>query len=178
MQIVYEAVQKPRYRPTSHQWRRTPLSRFCKLWSQLTLCDGVLCRQYTPQPLGTGVTVPILPKSLQRQALQQCHDSPVAGHQGYNKTLECPADYQSWLQSMYCHFGQKWVRLHRGPMWSVVTYQNPDSVANNQHTWRYVQMHSHAKFIFVLHPVPRHWLTSLQFQTGQSGMILQPARQL
>ena len=35
---------------------------------------------------------------------------------------------------MYCHFGQKWLRLHRGPMWSVVSSQNPDSVANNQHT--------------------------------------------
>ena len=33
---------------------------------------------------------------------------------------------------MYCHFGQKWLRLHRGPMWSVVSSQNPDSVANNQ----------------------------------------------
>ena len=88
LQVVYEAVKKPKYRPTFRQWRGTPLSRYCKLWSQLTLCDGVLCRQYTPQPLETVVTVPILPKSLQRQALQHCHDSPVAGHQGVNKTLE------------------------------------------------------------------------------------------
>ena len=66
LRVVYEAVQKSRYKPTSRQWRRTPLSRYCKLWSQLTLCDGVLCRRYTPQPLGTVITVPILPKSLQR----------------------------------------------------------------------------------------------------------------
>ena len=69
LQVVYEAVQKSRCKPTSRQWRRTPLSRYCKLWSQLTLCDGVLCRRYTPQPLGTVITVPIFPKSLQRQAL-------------------------------------------------------------------------------------------------------------
>ena len=84
LQIVCEAVKKPGYRPTSRQWRGTPLSRYYKLWSQLTLCDRVLCQQYTPQPLGTVVTVLILPKSLQRQALQQCHDSPAAGPQGIN----------------------------------------------------------------------------------------------
>ena len=70
LQIVYEAVKKPRYRPTSRQWCGTPLSTYYKLWSQLTLCDGVLCRQYTPQPLETVVTIPILPKSLQQQAIQ------------------------------------------------------------------------------------------------------------
>ena len=48
---------------------------------------------------------------------------------------------------MYCHFGQKWLRLHRGPMWSVVSSQNPDSVANiaSSILWMYVQMHSYAK---------------------------------
>ena len=43
LQTVYEAVQNPRYRPTSRQWRTTPLSRYCKLWPQLIVCDGVLC---------------------------------------------------------------------------------------------------------------------------------------
>ena len=112
LQTVYEAVQNPRYRPTSRQWRRTPLSRYCKLWPQLILCDGVLCQQYTPQPLGTVVTVPILPKSLQRQALQQCHDSPVAGHQGFNKTLELLRKEAYWVNMIsdvesYCRQCQK-----------------------------------------------------------------------
>ena len=97
LRVVYEAVQKSRYRPTSRQWRRTPLSRYCKLWSQLTLCDGVLCRRYTPQPLGTVITVPILPKSLRRQALQHCHDSSLAGHQGVNKTLEFLRKEAYWI---------------------------------------------------------------------------------
>ena len=43
LQIVYEAVKKPVYRPTSCQWRGIPLSRYYKLWSQLTLYDGFLC---------------------------------------------------------------------------------------------------------------------------------------
>jgi len=87
MHKVYEAVKRGMERPTSRQWRQPPLSRYSKLWSQLKLCDGVLCQQYTPQPLGTTSTVPILPKSLQRQALQRCHDSPSPGHQGFDKTL-------------------------------------------------------------------------------------------
>ncbi len=31
----------------------------------------------------------------------------------------CPQDYRSWLETMYCQFGQKWAKLHHGPMWSV-----------------------------------------------------------
>ena len=88
LKLVYEAVQKFKDRPASYQWRKSPLFRYRKLWPQLLLCDSVLCRRYTPQPLGTVVTVPILPKSLQTQALQQCHDSPAAGHQGSDKTLQ------------------------------------------------------------------------------------------
>ena len=97
LQVVYEAVQQHTHRPTSCQQHQSTLSRYCKLWSQLTLCEGVLCRQYTPQPLGTAVTVPILPKSLQRRALQQCHDSPSAGHQGFNKTLELLHKEAYWV---------------------------------------------------------------------------------
>ena len=41
--LVYEAVQKSRNRPTSHQWHRSPFSRYRKLWTQLTICDNVLC---------------------------------------------------------------------------------------------------------------------------------------
>jgi len=28
-------------------------------------------------------------------------------------------DYRLWLQTMYCNFGEKWVKLHRGPMWCI-----------------------------------------------------------
>lgn len=28
---------------------------------------------------------------------------------------KCPDDYVSWLETMYCLFGNKWSKLHRGP---------------------------------------------------------------
>ena len=43
LQLVYEAVQKLKYRPTSPQWHKSPLARYRKLWPQLLLCDSVLC---------------------------------------------------------------------------------------------------------------------------------------
>lgn len=33
----------------------------------------------------------------------------------------CPEDCRAWLQTMYSHFGQKWTRLHHGPMWSLAS---------------------------------------------------------
>ena len=110
--LVYGAVQKSRNRPTSRQWHRSPFSRYRKLWTQLTICDNVLCRQYIPQPSGTVVTVPILPQSLQRQALQECHDSPAAGHQGFNKSLKLLRKKAYWTSMIsdvetYCRQCQK-----------------------------------------------------------------------
>ena len=40
LQVVYEAVQQHIYRPISCQWHQSPLSRYYKPWSQLTLCEG------------------------------------------------------------------------------------------------------------------------------------------
>ena len=41
--------------------------------------------------------------------------------------MKCPTDYRLWRQTMYCHFGQKWAKLHHGPMWSAVrTNQQKD----------------------------------------------------
>ena len=28
-------------------------------------------------------------------------------------------NYRQWLQTMYCNFGEKWAKLHHGPMWCV-----------------------------------------------------------
>ena len=110
--LVYEAVQKSRNRPISCQWHRSPFSRYRKFWAQLTICDKVLCRRYIPQPSGTVVTVPILPQSLQTQALQECHDSPAAGHQGFNKSLELLLKKAYWTSMIsdvetYCRQCQK-----------------------------------------------------------------------
>ena len=97
LQIVYEAKQKSISRPTSRRWHQSPLSRYRKLWPQLSLCDGVLCRKYIPQPLGSMVTVPVLPQCLQGDALYRCHDAPSAGHQGFRKTLENLRNEAYWV---------------------------------------------------------------------------------
>ena len=107
LQIVYEAMQKSNNKPTSRLWHQSPLSRYRKLWPQLCLCDGVLCRKYTPQPLRSVVTVPILPQCLQEHALYGCHDTPSAGHQGFRKTLENLRREAYWVHmvsdaELYC----------------------------------------------------------------------------
>ena len=54
--------------PQSSEWRRSPLSRYKQLWPQLFLHDGIVCRQYAPNPNLPPVTVPIIPAS-QRSSL-------------------------------------------------------------------------------------------------------------
>ena len=34
------------------------------------------------------------------------------------KVPRCPDDYRLWIQTMYTQFGQKWPKLHHGPMWT------------------------------------------------------------
>ena len=66
-----------------------PLCRFKQLWKQLLVADGdTLCQKYAPGPPESVVTVPVLPPSLQQEALRLSHDVPTAGHQGVEKTLE------------------------------------------------------------------------------------------
>ena len=42
---------------------------------------------YAPGPTSDVLTVPVMPHSLQQQALQHSHNDPSAGHQGADKTL-------------------------------------------------------------------------------------------
>ena len=39
----------------------------------------------------------------------------------YMQVPSCPVDYRLWQQTMYCQFGQKWAKLHHGPLWSVAS---------------------------------------------------------
>ncbi|XP_065887166.1 uncharacterized protein [Dysidea avara] len=53
----------------------------------------------------------------------------------FHTQISCPPDYRSWQQSMYCQFGQKWTKLLRGPMWSVVfSGQSSEEAENNSHS--------------------------------------------
>lgn len=83
--------------PQVGEWRQFPLRRYRQLWAQLKVVDGVLCRQYIPSPLSGFVTVPILPPGLRRQALIRNHDTPSAGHQGSDRTLERLRNEAYWV---------------------------------------------------------------------------------
>ena len=72
--------------PQSSEWRRSPLSRYKQLWPQLFLHDGIVCRQYAPNPNLPPVTVPIIPASQRSSLFKQYHDIPSAGHLGFEKT--------------------------------------------------------------------------------------------
>jgi len=47
-----------------------------------------VCRCYCPGPNSEVITVPVLPKTLQQDALCQVHNVLYAGHQGQDKTLQ------------------------------------------------------------------------------------------
>ena len=75
----------PMYVPSDTTWNKPPLCKFKQLWKQLLVADGgILCRKYSPGPLEPVVTVPVLPPSLQQEALWLNH---TAGHQEVDKTL-------------------------------------------------------------------------------------------
>eukprot|EP00731_Ephydatia_muelleri_P006639 Em0003g887a len=86
---VIEALKTSRSKPSS--WSEQPLRRYAQLWQQLvvTAVDGIACRRYSPGPCDDVIEVPLIPETLRKQALQSCHDVPIAsaGHQGAEKTL-------------------------------------------------------------------------------------------
>ncbi|KAL5503413.1 hypothetical protein EMCRGX_G010361, partial [Ephydatia muelleri] len=86
--IVYTTLLSKKTPTHSGKWRQHPLRRYRQLWSQLQLIDGIVCKRYAPSPASDVISVPVLPESLQREALQRNHDAPSAGHQGIEKTLQ------------------------------------------------------------------------------------------
>ena len=97
VQQIVEALEASANRPHSTSWQQQPLLQYKQLWSQLKLIDGIVYRQYWPEPALHSVTVPILPTSLQKQALQQNHDVASAGHQGSFKTLRRLRQKAYWV---------------------------------------------------------------------------------
>jgi len=64
---------------SGRQWQYPPLHRYKKLWSQLHLVNGIVCRRYHPSSSAHMVTVPLLPPNLQPDALCRCQDDPTGG---------------------------------------------------------------------------------------------------
>ena len=94
---VLKARQQSTRPPDSREWLRQPLQRYRQFWSQLTIIKGVVCREYTPNPMSDAVIVPILPASLHKEALQRSHDAPAAGHQGSQRTLARLREEAYWV---------------------------------------------------------------------------------
>ena len=72
--------------PHGPAWRQPSFRRYRQIWSQLTLQNGLVCRQYAPGPTSDTVLVPVIPASLRSLLIKQHHDAPGAGHLGPDKT--------------------------------------------------------------------------------------------
>jgi len=87
--------------------------------------------------------------------------------------ISCPFDYRLWQQTMYCHFGQKWSKLHHGPLWSVAfSAQSSDSShdtgSNHSFGRNPIQVRMMQNTNELVHLLcSRLWLISLGFQRGR-----------
>ena len=84
---IADALTRSNKQLTGKLWRHPPFSRYRQLWSQLTLEDGFVCRKHSPGPT-RDIIVPIIPLSLCQTILARNHDTPSAGHQGVERTVE------------------------------------------------------------------------------------------
>ena len=86
--VIYNQLLRSHEKPNDVKWRKQHLYRYLQLWTQLLIVDGILCRHYSPGPDSELITVPVLPRALQQDAIYQAHDIPGSGHQGHDKTLQ------------------------------------------------------------------------------------------
>jgi hypothetical protein len=47
------------------------------------------------------------------------------------RQLRCEEHYASWMETMFAHFGHKWLSLHRGPAWQFVESSCDDTFTNS-----------------------------------------------
>ena len=94
---IYNQLLTSSSQPTGSVWKLQPLKRYKRIWPQLLLVKGCVCRQYCPSPMSDVITVPVIPPSLRPQLLQQTHDAPSAGHQGFDKTLRRLQQEAYWV---------------------------------------------------------------------------------
>ena len=95
--LLYAALQSKKMPTHSGNWRHNVLRRYRQIWSQLRLIDGIVCRRYAPSPASDIISVPVLPESLHKEALQRNHDAALAGHQGMEKTLQRLRQEAFWV---------------------------------------------------------------------------------
>ena len=78
--------------PSRPEWKAvsaaSPLVKaYWAEWDALQLVDGVLHRRWEDTNGRQHRLLPVLPKVLQEEAMQQLHDNPTSGHFGFKKTL-------------------------------------------------------------------------------------------
>ena len=95
--LLYAALLSKKTPAHSGNWRQHALRRYRQIWSQLRLIDCIVCRRYAPSATPDIISVPVLPESLQKEALQRNHDAPSAGHQGVEKTLQRLKQEAFWV---------------------------------------------------------------------------------
>ena len=86
---IHHTLLHSQNKPVNIKIEQPSFQRYMQLWHQLSLKDDVICCTYYPSPTSDSVTVPLIPPSLQQQALYHAHNIPSTGHQGYHKTLSC-----------------------------------------------------------------------------------------
>ena len=72
--VIYNQLLRSHEKPSDVKWRKQHLYRYLQLWTQLLIVDGILCHHYSPGPDSELVTVPVLPRALQQDAIYQAHD--------------------------------------------------------------------------------------------------------
>ena len=85
---VHHHLSRSHEKSTNAQCWKQPLPCYAKLWPQLIITGDIVCRRYSPEPNSELITVPVLPRTLQQEALHNAHNTPSSGHQGQDKTLQ------------------------------------------------------------------------------------------
>ena len=84
--VIKEVAEALQHSLAKSQGRLTPTYCYLRMWNQLIVADGIVCRKYSLDPSSDIITVPVFPYSLQQDALYRSHDAPAAGHQSIEKT--------------------------------------------------------------------------------------------
>ena len=91
------------------------IKRWLQIWTQLYIQDGILLRRIAtvgPHPFRE---VLVVPDAMKSHFMQQCHDSPSAGYQGFQKTLDRLKEKTYWIgmAADVCAYCESCDRCHR-----------------------------------------------------------------
>ena len=118
---VLKARQQSTRPPDSGEWLRQPLQRYRQFWSQLTIIKGVVCREYTPNPMSDAVIVPIpsIRKHCSVAMMYQQQDIKVAR--------------EHWPDCERKLTGLAWPRMWRSTVENANGASNPSSACHSVH---------------------------------------------